>query len=525
MSRRSPPQPAPARPPSRHMPAARASIPSYMLPTSSSRSQSLVQRNVISVAAKGTPTPPATAVRAQRRAAWAQDKKKPARHSSRGQQYSSEAARLWDPYLGYPEIPSPHRLPPDVAKAELGPGSLLQEEMLLAPFLGNRDLLRLSRAASWLVPYRNQLGEVKILKWCDDVTPAMLSGQRRLHAIDLNAFHSVSSLVRCLRGEHGGRPGVALRRLGLWWGCARQKAASASSGEDQEEDLWDLWDSLDEGVCPALEDLEIRRLTTLGTTAAFHLRQGLEGCPGLRRLKLVFYEDEAATAALAKALEWGLFPHLESLDIEARGFKSSGAGGWIGVALDSFPRPALRELRLHGPELCDNTLNALRGGACPGLRRLDMFFRGMEETHAGTLVEAVSECPQLRDLRLVVRGTDVYRGLAEHMREGGLPCLEELHVTGGLCGNGEILALAEVLEAREGSKLRLCMEVLDNSLDKRVLARLRAACGALICFERSSSFYLKGSMLYGCLSCFICYRGLDLARRTKCRRPLAAYLP
>jgi hypothetical protein len=48
--------------------------------------------------------------------------------------------------------------PPAVVKAELGPGSLLQEEMLLAPLLEMDELLYLSEAATWLVPTATSWG-------------------------------------------------------------------------------------------------------------------------------------------------------------------------------------------------------------------------------------------------------------------------------------------------------------------------------------------------------------------------------
>jgi hypothetical protein len=91
------------------------------------------------------------------------------------------------------------------ARAGLGPGSLLLDEVLLAPSLSFKDLACLSRAATWLLPYRTQVIKVKIGKvhsclrdwekeW--DVAKAEACGghpsgtrfrarQRHLRAIDL----------------------------------------------------------------------------------------------------------------------------------------------------------------------------------------------------------------------------------------------------------------------------------------------------------------------------------------------------
>jgi hypothetical protein len=44
--------------------------------------------------------------------------------------------------------------------AWVGPGSLLQDEMLLAPFLTTKELLRLSETAMAMLPYRTHLGRV-----------------------------------------------------------------------------------------------------------------------------------------------------------------------------------------------------------------------------------------------------------------------------------------------------------------------------------------------------------------------------
>jgi hypothetical protein len=391
--------------------------------------------------------------------------------------------------------------PSAVVKAEIGPGSLLQEELELSPFLGTRDLLRLSEAAPWLEPYRYQLEAVRIEVWCDVGTPAMLSVQRRLHTIRLEAFSAVSSLMRCFRGEHGTRPGLRLSRLILGRGTAvrrcgdllesfRQALSMQQQGlagrieppwqEASDQDMTELWDSLADGVCPALEELDITRLTFLGPTAPFHLRQGLVGCPELRRLRLKLFnvnEPEGAVPALSEALERGLFPKLESLDIEARNTRRLKTNELIGLALQAFPRPALRELRLWCQDSGQPLVDALRWEACPGLTRLDLCSFTMEDGDVVMLVEGLRMCPRLREVRLgVAPRALVHRRLADMMREGGLPCLEELHVLGAVAEDDGVVAFAEALEARAGPKLRRLVLEGKPSVDASSLTRLRAAC-------------------------------------------------
>jgi hypothetical protein len=105
-----------------------------------------------------------------------------------------------------------HPAPPAVVKAILGPGSLLQEEMLLAPFLDTGDLLDLSEAAPWLEPYRNQLAEILVMRARHSRATAVLHMQRRLHTIRLGGCHTRGPLVRqhaVFRGDgwevHSGR--------------------------------------------------------------------------------------------------------------------------------------------------------------------------------------------------------------------------------------------------------------------------------------------------------------------------------
>jgi hypothetical protein len=99
---------------------------------------------------------------------------------------------------------------------------------------------------------------------------------------------------------------------------------------------------LEQGLCPSLEKLDLGRYPCSGGTVARCLRQGLTNCPDLRRLRL-HLEDESTVVALAAALEEGLYPKLEVLDL-SRGCASGG--GIILAALRASPRPGIRELEL-----------------------------------------------------------------------------------------------------------------------------------------------------------------------------------
>jgi hypothetical protein len=131
---------------------------------------------------------------------------------TRGPQRSSEVAHLSTPSLGSLTPTAVPGLPLDV-KANLGPGSLLHDEMLLSFLLGTRDMLRLSEATTWLVPYRYQLGEIVLTRWWmgrwgESQTAVMLLMQRRLHIIrlslvELNGRKDILALHESMEGRCG----------------------------------------------------------------------------------------------------------------------------------------------------------------------------------------------------------------------------------------------------------------------------------------------------------------------------------
>jgi hypothetical protein len=103
------------------------------------------------------------------------------------------------------------------------------------------------------------------------------------------------------------------------------------------EDVYKLWACLEQGVCPALQELDLGQIPCSGATAARCLREGLPGCPDLRRLKL-HLGGVSTVVALAAALEQGLYPKLETLSIKARSEDVDG-GEVVAAVLRAFPRP------------------------------------------------------------------------------------------------------------------------------------------------------------------------------------------
>jgi hypothetical protein len=361
--------------------------------------------------------------------------------------------------------------PPAVVKAMLGPGSLLQEEMLLAPFLRNRDLMLLSEAAVWLEPYRHQLAEMVVKSGLHSRAVVALQVQRRLHTIRL-----VLSFWMILRREPGRCVVRLFVELGgllheatlLTWACGCASAVCRST----RRRCASCGRALRKGCARRCRSSTSASSTSCtGTTAARYLREGLPGCPDLRRLRLCL-GDPSAVVALATALEQGLYPKLEALSVTA---SSEGADGGevVTAAFRAFPRPGLRELSLDVLSLGPGLAEALQSGACRGLTRLSLkassFGEGMS---VRGLVDSFGACPDLRELALdfmSTNGDGLYRAIADAVREGGLSRLERLSLINEDVGDDSAQALAEALEARGGS--------LSHHIDSEARACAHWVCG------------------------------------------------
>jgi hypothetical protein len=322
------------------------------------------------------------------------------------------------------------------------------DDMLLAPFLGTRDLLRLSETATWLVPYRNQLGEVKINAWSADVTPAMIammSAQKRLHTVSVGTHGALAWLVEWLQSDMGVSTAGALRRLVLPPPHPRPWLVTNVGSESE------LGALLRQGGCPKLEELGNSQ------SSGSHLWRALEGCPELRCLAIAAPLDQELIARAA-ALAMGLWPKLQTLHM--RIFDRNG-GAVVTRALKKFPRPALRELYLTGVN--KGLGDALRSGACRGLRRLNLpqaqwrQEAQWREEEAVALGEALGEgaCPDLTELNLSYLPPLGAEALAHAIRAKGLARLEVLSLGGNhFLGDGGAVPLMQALGTGGCPRLR-----------------------------------------------------------------------
>jgi hypothetical protein len=223
-------------------------------------------------------------------------------------------------------------------------------------------------------------------------------------------------------------------------------------------EVCELWACLEQGVCPTLQELDLHKIYLPGKKAARCLRQGLPGCPDLRRLRL-FLHDDQTLVALAAALEQGLYPKLEALiaTVSPVFFNWNVHGGEVfAAALRAFPRPGLQELDLQDFQaLAPGLVEALRSGVCRGLTRLSLEAKDFKDlARMEDVPEALATCPHLREFTLEFsserNGDTLCRALAEAVREGTLPCLDHLTLLVGGVTDDNVRALAEALGARGG---------------------------------------------------------------------------
>jgi hypothetical protein len=113
----------------------------------------------------------------------------------------------------------------------------------------------------------------------------------------------------------------------------------------EHEGMCALWACLEQGACPALQELDLSRTPCIGATTARCLREGLTGCPDLRRLRLNSH-DHLSAPAFAAGLEQGLYPKLEALSVRALNLECDW-GEILAAALRAFPRSGPRELELN----------------------------------------------------------------------------------------------------------------------------------------------------------------------------------
>jgi hypothetical protein len=319
-----------------------------------------------------------------------------------------------------------------MVKAQLGPESHLLDDLLLAPLLTTRDLLSLSATAPWLLSYRNLLRDIKVKTWHEGVVATLLTKQTRLQTMYVGTGMVLGRLTRSLRGEGGASLAVTLRRL-----IVGREEGEAPASEDDFRELG-LW--LAEGRCPLLEELDMSLAPRMDPAGAWHVCYGLKGCPELRSLQA----GRSNLQVLAAALQHEICPKLEHLRL-AGGTQGDALGG----ILLACPRPTLRDLHITSMNLGSNLGEALRSGACRGLKTLRLELVNFEATGVLAWGEAVAEgaCPDLTVLSLtnIFMGPQWVHALAQVVRAGALIRLEELRITYSPIDDEGVVALAEAL--------------------------------------------------------------------------------
>jgi hypothetical protein len=320
------------------------------------------------------------------------------------------------------EAPAP--VGPLDARAGLGPGSLLLDEVLLAPFLELEDLVLLSEAAKGLLPYRTQLIKVMITGYNSKLRDTLLR-QRHLQAIRLGAPEHALQVMSLVR-EGVGRTLKSLQvdrfEAKLPTGKLR---ACATAGRH-------VGACLLVGGCPVLESLDFG-----GTSESVcAVVRGLMGCPRLLELRLnsmTIPSGEALAAALAE----GTVPHLQQLGLvwDGEGVTSKPHAAAMARVLQASPRPKLRVLSItftKSRELDDEgvvaLVDALRADTYRSLTALEVFFKpARREQGLEALGEALAEgaWPRLESLDMQCTASTLGR-VADAIQWGRLPRLQRL---------------------------------------------------------------------------------------------------
>jgi hypothetical protein len=331
----------------------------------------------------------------------------------------------------------------------VGPGSLLQEEMLLAPFLNTGDLHRLSQSATWLLPYRTQLGKVRFTALHKHPVLAKLPQQKRLEQLELCGV--------------GADLFLALRGSGAAWGDGLDiHVPKDPIFEGQTGFYCQLRKWMEVARPPFLQSLSLNAhdLCRFGEE---HLVEGLAVCPNLRSLTVVGlepcggdrFELLGGGVKLADVLRPGCVPGLEHLSLGWAGGVGAGPNAIEAVAgrLRGCPRPRLRTLEFVDLDTSRGAAElgeALAIGACPNLLHFRFSIKGAlggirvgRELEVLALGVAGAGCPNLRRLELWTNLGGV-ASLAEGLRTHGLRRLESLHVCGYI-GDRGIALLADAL--------------------------------------------------------------------------------
>lgn len=336
----------------------------------------------------------------------------------------------------------------DPARVWLGPGCTIEREMLLVPFLSPVDLLRLSEAATWLVPYRYKLSGVclRTVAGPNDPRWALLSGQQRLERVRLTHSASAGDALQRLPGE-----GAGVRKLDL----TDTELSLDQHAEEVEE-------ALQGRSFPALEVLTLGSadLAPLARPVLRGVMSMLErgGCPVLKELRIDYGEwGEVAATGLAQAVWKGHCRGLTVLHLQGRDELKGVSINSLLATLYCGWWPVLNELKLHA-RLDKYLCGGMRG--LPALQVLRLLGSPMaqdeDEEGAAGLVRALDHTRAasgrgLRELHLSSVGLtpEGCRALALHLQEGGGEGLQVLNLNGNRYMYDEgVAVLAEAFKSK-----------------------------------------------------------------------------
>jgi hypothetical protein len=258
------------------------------------------------------------------------------------------------------------KAPASVTEAALGPAGVLQQEVLLAPFLSFRDLLRLSCAARWLKPFRFQLESLRVRvpprltgakDNVRDMAVSVLGQQQRIERLCVEEDRLVGPALTALKD--GASRGRSLVSLDLFvWSC-----------RDPTTLMQGLEAALTSGACPALQVLKIRYCTLNDD----HLK------------------------CLAAAIRANAIRGLRVLEVKSEPpSKQNGVGiEKLMVALEAGSCPVLASLSLSSCHITGAAARALaravRAGVIPGLAVLKLDYCYAGPGVVAPVVEALAE--------------------------------------------------------------------------------------------------------------------------------------
>jgi Ran GTPase-activating protein (RanGAP) involved in mRNA processing and transport len=257
---------------------------------------------------------------------------------------------------------------------------------------------------------------------------------------------------------------TAILNDGWYLGTLRLVRAPAAADEAQQLALGRAvlgeWTEEGDGAL-ALKGFAGESVTATGVQALLSLVRAFGRVVKGLDFGQVFADGPEAVAALGVALREGACPELRELDI---GDNKAGAEGVAALceALREGACPELRELDIRFNDAGSAGVaalgEALRAGACPELRKLNIRDNKAGAEGVAALCEALREgaCPELRELSIDRNnaGAEGVAALGVALRAGACPELRELEIRFNDAGAAGVAALGEALRAGACPELR-----------------------------------------------------------------------